>query len=794
MFNLLLLVFFAVAAQDTAQISGLVQDENNQPVSGVEVILHTPDMTLRTSTDDLGRFRFYSITPGAYSLDFNRAGFFQISGHGLEAKPGANDVSVVLNHEYEIRSQLDVLSPPHEVVPEQMRHEEQLAGYEIRENPVPSSHNLQNSLPALPEVVQDNTGDLHVAGARVEDTLYSVDGFQINNPATGAFVSRVNVDSVREADMSTGRYGAQYANAATGVLALQTDTGDDHRRFGITNFPPTLSTERGVHLGNWFPRVTFSGPIKKGRAWFADGASLQHDFTLVRELPPSQDISEQWAGDNLLRGQFNVTSAQSLQANFLYNGSTSTNVGLNAFAPASTTTDQHAHQYFLSGKDQITIENGLVEIGMAADTNHGDRIPQGTEQFVLTPTGPQGNYFSRQVQNSTRWQGMADALLSGRHWRGSHEIRVGINADRTSMDQTSTRQPVQVQQADGILVRQSVFTGNAALSVPITQEGAYAQDEWKLRRSLMLQSSFRIDRNSVVREFAPQPRFVLNWVPGRRLSKFTAGWGLYYEPIYPSFIAPAFDQNRTDFFGVNPVLTSFRISPQLRQPFFNMASAEWQQQWTGQTSSDIHLTWRSQHHGLAYENAAADPLQRQDFELQSHRNDRYESAEITLRRALKSGSDIMLDYTYSQAHSNEVFTYSVEDLVIAKQAGGPLPWDTRHRVVSRGALPTKRGGLLWSYFAEYRTGFPFSAVNSSYVVVNTPNGYRYPSYFSLNAGVEKRIPFYRRQWAVRLAVINVTGHRNFNAVINNVDAPNFLTFAGGQARAFTFRLRLVGRS
>jgi hypothetical protein len=30
-------------------------------------------------------------------------------------------------------------------------------------------------------------------------------------------------------------------------------------------------------------------------------------------------------------------------------------------------------------------------------------------------------------------------------------------------------------------------------------------------------------------------------------------------------------------------------------------------------------------------------------------------------------------------------------------------------------------------------------------------------------------------------------------VINNVDSPEYLTFAGGQRRAFTARIRLVGR-
>ena len=112
---------------------------------------------------------------------------------------------------------------------------------------------------------------------------------------------------------------------------------------------------------------------------------------------------------------------------------------------------------------------------------------------------------------------------------------------------------------------------------------------------------------------------------------------------------------------------------------------------------------------------------------------------------------------------------------------------------SHGAVQTNIWRLLFSYFGEYHTGFPFLAVNSRYQVSGIPNGFRYPSYFDLNIGAEKRVPFFGYEWAVRLSVINATAHKNFSSVINNIDAPTFLTFAGGQHRAFTARLRLVGR-
>jgi Carboxypeptidase regulatory-like domain len=782
------------ALQAVYSLSGVVEDETRQAVSGVQVTLHSGTTVERTTTNDLGQFHFDSVLPGSALLDFDKSGFFRLNSYAVTMNTEPTEITVTLNHEYEIRSQVDVVSTAHEVIPEQASHEEELVAHEIREVPVPSSHTLQNSLQTIPAVVQDNTGLLHVAGGRVEDTLYTLDGFQLNNPATGQFGARVNVDAVRSASVSTGRYDSQFANAGSGVLALQTDTGDDRWRFGTTNFPPSLGFQRTVHLGNWFPRANFSGPIQKGRLWFSDGVSLQHDFSLVKELPPGGDVSESWSGDNLFRAQYKATSAQALQGNLLYNDSVSTRIGLGPFSPASTTTDLHTHLYLLSAKDQITISRGLIEIGVASDKSYLQRLPQGSQTYVLTPTGPQGNYFESVLQNSARRQGRADLTLLGRQWHGGHDLRAGINADGTSMDQTTNRHAVEIRQQSGALVRSTSFVGTPSVSVSEVRAGAYVQDAWKVAQTVLIQSSLRLDRNDFIGRVLVQPRLVVNWTP-QNTEKFSFGWGLYDEPVYLSLIGQSRDQQRIDLLGTTPatpIITSFSLTPGLREPYFETISAEWEKAWTPEMLSGIHFIERAQRKGLVYENVSADAF-RQDLLLDNNRRDRYRSIDVSFRRSLHDAGDLMVDYIYSRARSNKIVDYALEDLVLTREAPGPLPWDVPNRLISHGALQTNIWKVLFSYFAEYHTGFPFSAVNSQYQVVGVPNGFRYPAYFNLSIGAEKRFPFHGYQWAVRLSVINATGHHNFNSVINNVDAPNFLTFSGGQSRAFTARLRFVGR-
>src|SRR5215471_11291097 len=138
MYGILTLVLFSVASQSLTRISGLVQDENGQPVPAVEVVLRSDAKVSRSIADERGGFQFDVVSPGDYVLDFGKSGFFQLSNYPINAKPGLNEIVVTLNHESEIRSEVDVLSEPHDIAPQQMAHEEQIVGYEIREDPVPS--------------------------------------------------------------------------------------------------------------------------------------------------------------------------------------------------------------------------------------------------------------------------------------------------------------------------------------------------------------------------------------------------------------------------------------------------------------------------------------------------------------------------------------------------------------------------------------------------------------------------------------------------------------------------------
>src|SRR5216684_1048527 len=316
--SLNILASAGMQAADSAGCAGVVVDENGVPLGGVQLKLeHSSGKTYGAETDGAGRFTLRDLSAGDYKVEVRKQGFFLLSGEVLTLRAGPNEVTFTLNHAQELHEQVQVTAPSNQIDTQDTAQRSTLTSRDIRDIPVPSTHVLQQSLVALPEIVQDHRNVLHVAGARSGETQYLLDGFEIGDPVSGALTSRFNVDATRAVEVQTGRIGSAYAHSGAGILNLETPDGDDRWRFGTTNPAPGINIQEGTHLGNWYPRFTFSGPIERGRFWFSNSISVQHTFDVVKGLPSNADTSEEWAGDNLLRLQYNVTPKHILRASFL---------------------------------------------------------------------------------------------------------------------------------------------------------------------------------------------------------------------------------------------------------------------------------------------------------------------------------------------------------------------------------------------------------------------------------------------------------------------------------------------
>jgi hypothetical protein len=792
-----------IRAAELGDCTGVVRDENGVPVESAQIKFENSNgQVFHTESDGAGRFAFQNLPIGEYKIAASKTGFFVLKNQPFTLHPGSNQLALTLNHAQELHEKIQVTAAQNQIDPQDTTERSTLTARDIRDIPVPNSHVLQQSLITMPEVVQDNLANLHVAGARSGETEYFLDGFEIGDPVNGALTARFNIDATRAAEVQAARVDASYAHSGASILSLETPEGDDRWRFGTTNPLPGINLQEGAHLGNWYPRFSFSGPIERGRFWFADSISVQHTFSVVKQQPSGANTSEEWAGDNLLRLQYNIAPKQILHATLLYDRANTANLGLDALDPESTTVTAEQHRGFAALQDQVWLHDTLFEIGIAADSGTLDYTPQGTQPFVLLINGTRGNYFQQLHQRGSRLQAVGSVTAASRHWHGTHQISAGFNADGLRYSQSAERGEIQALRADNTLVRQTTFAGTATPILSNTQVGGFVQDLWTISKHFVLQAGLRSDWDRFTHSAMTEPRVAGNFLPfGNDRSKLTLGWGVYNAPLNLSLIAQVLDQQQFDSFYdstgtvvvLGPVASRFALpSGGLQQPRFTISSAGWQQRIGSNTLVDLELLARNGYHGYAF--VDQQPSQPGGtFLLEDHRKDRYRSATFSVRHIFSEDANLFAAYTRSRARSNEVLNPSLGSIFYAAQQSGPVLWDTPNRFLTSGEMPTHIWSIELSGFFEYRTGYPFSAVNLQQQLVGAPNSFRFPAYASLNLGIEKKFGFHGYLWAARVESVNILGRKNPDTVINNVDAPTFGTFAGGQGRAFTLRLRFVGR-
>jgi hypothetical protein len=146
----------------------------------------------------------------------------------------------------------------------------------------------------------------------------------------------------------------------------------------------------------------------------------------------------------------------------------------------------------------------------------------------------------------------------------------------------------------------------------------------------------------------------------------------------------------------------------------------------------------------------------------------------------------------SSSTSNQVLDYSFDDLITSPQEPGQYSWDAPNRFIAWGLLPIFKG-FDFAFSLEARSGFPFPIINQQQQLVRPPGAYRFPTYFTLNPHIEKRFHALGFYWALRGGFDNITNSQNPFTVNNIAGSPDFLRFTDFDTRAFTARIRFLGR-
>jgi len=784
-----------------------VVDENSVPVANAQVTLveNTTLRELRDETDTAGRLRVVGIEPGRYRVRVERAGFYPFDSE-LSIAPG-QAVEISIQHHQPVGEVVNVTDVAPSVDPQQTAKRETLLSRDIVNIPYPTTRDVRNVLAYIPGVVQDASTQVHIAGGASYQSAYVLDGFRINQPANGLLDLRLSPEAVRTIAVESSRYSAQYGRASSGVLGLETRTGDDNFRFSIVNFVPTLQTVKGLHFNNWTPRATLGGPLRRKRAWFYLAQDGEYDNVIIKELPAGADRGTMWRTGSLGKAQVNLTPANSLSGSFVYNLLDAPFGFLSRFTPKTATVNTDRTAWMFTVRDQAYLSRStLLELGAAVSDFRDAERPQGSALYEVHPDTVGGNYYRTAVAHSGRVQGIANLYLPPQEWYGRHELRVGLDVDGVDQRERVHRGPTLVFREDGSVSRRIEFTDVPRFRKDNVETGLYAQDRWSHGQRLLVEFGARLDRDQIVRDILFSPRLATSFLIGTPESgtKISAGVGLFYDATRLSFLTLPLSGTRTDFFFgpdgrtlvLPPALTTFQVNEAaLHAPRFVNWSLGAERMLPARVYGKIEFLERRGQHSFAYANQAADTgVPGGSFLLTNARQDHYDAVQLSARRDFRDNHAILFSYTRSSARTNRALEFTLDNPIFGQQASGPLPWDVPDRIISWGWLPFP---LLkktdFAYSLEWRTGFAFSVVNDRQQLVGLPDRERFPYYLSVNPALEHRFFFAGYEWAVRAGIENATGSRNPTLVNNNISSSQFRTFAGLRHRTFNGRIRFLGK-
>ncbi len=821
--NPLTIVIFAVCCLPVAAqvlVSGRITDETGAAISGARVILHSTQpgaAEVAASSDLAGNFSLKAPAPGEYDLRVEREGYYVFTSHAQRLEESGKQLVVTLNHQQDYPEKIEVKDSPPGIDPQQPADKRSLTSTEIQAIPYSAPQDYRNALQLMNGVYADNAGQFHFNGAAVNQTNYVLDGFNISNPVTGQLDTRMNIDTVQTVELISGRFTADSGRGSGGVLELTTKIGDDHWRFIGTNFIPSIATNGGFHIDKITPRLDLSGPLKKKRVWINNGFDAFYSVDVIHGLPNGQNRQRALTADDITRFRADLKPSNILTASFLWNLIDNAHNGLSFNNPVETTTDSRQLTFMSTLRDQQYFHGGaLLDVGFADTRGYLRSSPQGNSLYEITPFGESGNYYVGLNRHFYRQQGTANLFLPIVHLRGAHLVKFGGDFERESFHEHMILHDYEVLNAARFVNRYVTFAGNPFEARANFEGAQYVQDHWTPRDNLTVEVGLRAEWNEIVRDLELAPRLSVAWAPhSLKDTKFSAGVGVYHDAIDLELTArqPNLTSLSTFFLpsGViqGPAPESFQVNERmLSTPRYRIASVSMERKLPFDFLVKTSYMRRQTNNGFEFVAPAAsfspDLFNGAQFGLTNWRHDRYNAFDVTARRTFAGKYEWFFGYTRSSSRTNAALDYSLINPIFGPQMPGPFPWDAPNRIHMWGWLPVPNASLpsflrfatrhtTLAYMAEFRTGFPFNVVDENGFLYGSPGSHRLPDYFNLNVHVERQFHALRYLWAWRVGVNNLTNSGNPNYVNNVAGTPAFLTYGRGQTRAFTMRLRMLGR-
>ena len=798
--------------QPAVKIEIAVVDQSKLAVPAVRLQLTSGgDAPIALDTDENGLAVFLQLRPAKYHLSLAQKGFEPVE-RDLELSPGVSlSLELTLVPALE-RTQIEVKGEG-TAVEQGSSPSTPVSGQLVKEMPNRPA-TVADALPLVPGVVREPGGGLRISDSSENRSALIVNSADVTDPDTGQFGLTVPMDSVETLNVYQTSFLAEYGRFTAGLVSVETKRGGDKWKWELNDPFPEFRIRswhlRGLKTAT--PRLNFEGPIVAGKLYLAEGFEYELRKTAVYELPFPRNQKIQQGLNSFTQLDWVATSKQLLTATFHIVPQRLTHVNLNYFNPEETTPDASTHNYTGTVAHRMTLGQSILESTFSVTSFDVAVWARGDANLEIAPAGNSGNYFAQKQRSAVRLSGLSTFSFAPLNRFGTHHFKIGLYVASSEEDGQIDEHPVDILNGEGQLTRRISFPRVRQFEISDIELNFFAQDHWIVSPRFSVDLGTRVESQQVSGAFRVAPRVGLAWnpIPGQSTT-VRGGFGFFYDRVplnvyvfnkYPDQVITYYDAAGNVSAGPYLYLNTLGQT-QVRHPFifqepidgnFSPRSVNWTMQIEQPVGHYLKLRtgfMESLSDGLVILNPVAP---NPDTNLGAHLlsgtgGGRYHQFEISARFRLAEMSQLMFSYIRSKGRGDlndfSTFLGTFPYPIVRPNQIANSPADLPNRFLTWGLvqLPYK---FQVAPVIEYRSGFPYSAMNADQDYVGVPNTRRFPTFLSVDARVSKDFQVHPK-YAVRLSVsaFNLTNHFNPEVVHYNVADPAFGYFFGHRGRRFT---------
>ncbi len=337
----------ARAQETTGRIVGVVTDEaSGAPLAGVTVVLQGKQGEDATLTDDRGNYEFVNLAIGTYAARFyNATSSSNVVREDLTVSAGATlRVNAAIPSQVAVQETY-VIQKKAAAVDVGSGRLGLTIGEEYMTN-LPLDRTFGDLVLKAPGAFLETSGGVSIAGASGLENVYMVDGLNVTGMEYGDIMnkttnasggSNLTLDFIKELQISTGGYRAEFGGAMGGVVNVVTKSGtNDYHGSAFMYWSPyflSADPKRVNHSGSVLSGtdkpdydtnvgVEVGGPIIKNKLFFwvgfAPRLEKNHYFRDVTPLIGSDAHDGMAAADQSAAGVILRTRTRELRQSYQY--------------------------------------------------------------------------------------------------------------------------------------------------------------------------------------------------------------------------------------------------------------------------------------------------------------------------------------------------------------------------------------------------------------------------------------------------------------------------------------------